>query len=163
MTDDPYDNDPLQDHFDDDAYAAGGDGSQPPAEHAAPARRVVYCNNCGCELHGLSIGQPCTNCQVPVGSASNSLKTSGMAITSMILGICSIPVCMCYGIPSIILGVIGLVFASLAGKDIRSGGFSDSSKGMTTAGKICSWVGIGLGVAYILFIVVIIIIAESNP
>ena len=115
------------------------------------------------ELHGLSIGQPCTNCQVPVGSASNSLKTSGMAITSMILGICSIPVCMCYGIPSIILGVIGLVFASLAGKDIRSGGFSDSSKGMTTAGKICSWVGIGLGVAYILFIVVIIIIAESNP
>lgn len=164
MPEDPYDNDLPHESFDDNAYAAGRDDTQPPPHQSPPSSSVVYCTNCGVQLHGLSIGEPCTNCRVPVGTAGNlGGKTNGMAITSMVLGICSIPVCMCYGIFSIIIGIVGVVIGSIATKQIDSGGYSNSSKGMATAGKICSWVGIGLGVTYILFIVVIIIIAESNP
>lgn len=158
MTQDPYDNDPPHESFDDDQYAVGPDDAQQPP----PASRVVYCTSCGVELRGLSIGQPCTNCGVPVGSAGVGGKTSGMAITSMILGICSIPVCMCYGIFSIIIGIVGLVLASLAKKEMASGGYNDSSKGMATAGKICSWIGIALGVSYIIIFAAAIIISNST-
>ena len=95
--------------------------------------------------------------------SSGPPMTNGMAIASMVMGILSIPSCFCYGIPSIIFAVLGLIFASVATKQMSRGGYASSSRGMNTAGKICSYVGLTLGILYILFFVIMIIIAVNSP
>ena len=152
MTDDyePDDVDPI------DGLADAWEQADHGATHASRRRsQFIYCTHCGAELTGLSIGMPCPQCGVPVGSAGAAQKTSGKAIASMVLGICSIPTCFCYGILSIIIGIVGVALGSMASKEIRRGGYSDSSKGFVMAGQICSWIGIVLGVGYILFIIIL--------
>lgn len=136
------------------------------ADHGTTSRRrgrgqIAYCTHCGADLTGLSIGMPCPQCGVPVGTAGVAQRTSGKAIASMVLGICSIPACFCYGILSIILGIVGVALGSMANKEIARGGYSESSRGFVMAGMTCSWIGILLGVGYILLI--LIIIGSSMP
>lgn len=122
------------------------------------------CSGCGADLTGTPIGGACPRCGQAVGPTTYGAppQQSGKAITSLVLGICSIPICICYGVPSIIAGVIGLIFGSIASKEIARGGFSESSRGMATAGKICSWIGILLGVGYIIFFIVMIAYVSTN-
>lgn len=85
-------------------------------------------------------------------------QTSGKAIASMVLGICSIITCWAYGVPGIVCGILAIVFAKHAAERIASGLAPESSAGMAKAGKICGWVGLSLSVVYLLFIVVYVII-----
>ncbi|MCA9303569.1 MAG: DUF4190 domain-containing protein [Phycisphaerales bacterium] len=85
-------------------------------------------------------------------------QTSGKAIASMVLGICSIITCWAYGIPGIICGILAIVFAKHAFQRINDGLAPETSAGMAKAGKICGWVGLCLSIAYLLFIVVYVII-----
>lgn len=62
---------------------------------------------------------------------SESEKSNGMAIASLVLGICSLA-CCCVGIP---FSVVGLVFGIIARKN-------DSSNNMALVGIILSVVGI---------------------
>jgi hypothetical protein len=59
----------------------------------------------------------------------------------MVLGILSIPLVMCCFV-SPILGIIGLIFGSLALKEIDTGNYSPGSRGMAIAGLICSGLGL---------------------
>lgn len=85
--------------------------------------------------------------------------TSGMAVASLVLGIVSIPTCGLYGIPSLVCGILAVVFAGKARAQIDSGQAAPSSEGMAKAGKICGWVGIGLSIAMWAMIIIVIIIA----
>jgi len=88
-------------------------------------------------------------------------RSSGHAIASMVLGIASIPMCMAYGIPSLVCGILAVVFAGTAQRDIAAGRASAQSAGMAKAGRICGWIGIGLSIAMGLIIVIAIIASVS--
>lgn len=76
----------------------------------------------------------------------STLPTSGKAIAALILGIVAIPTCLCYGVPSLICGILALVFAQLAAKDIAAGKAKGS--GMVLGGRICGGIGIALAVFF---------------
>jgi hypothetical protein len=136
----------------------------PPMSSAESGYGGHRCSGCGGELTGTAIGGQCPSCGQTVGPTTYGAppQQSGKAIASLVLGICSIPVCFCYGVPSIIAGVIGLIFGTLASREIAGGGFTESSRGMATAGKICSWVGILFGVGYIIFFIAMIAFVTVN-
>jgi len=111
--------------------------------------------NCGYELRGLTVEGTCPECNRPVwDSASHIPTTSGYAITSLVLGICALVGCMCYGVPSLPLGIIGVVFGELASRQVKRGIRGGPSKGMALAGRICSWIGIVVGSFFIIAVVV---------
>lgn len=77
------------------------------------------------------------------------------ATAVLILGIFSILTCCCYGIFSIILGVVALV---LANKDIKL--YAENPSVYTNynnlkIGKILSIIGISLGVIYLIYVIVL--------
>lgn len=111
--------------------------------------------NCGYELRGIDVDSVCPECATPVwGSATQIPTTSGYAITSLVLGICSLVGCMCYGLPGLPLGIIGIVFGELASKQVKLGTRGGPSQGMALAGRICSWIGTIIGLVAVVAIVV---------
>jgi hypothetical protein len=84
----------------------------------------------------------------PVGSYPQPLKSSGYAVASLVLGIASIPTCFCLGLPSIVCGILAVVFHKNAMQDIEAGVVSASSAGMAKGGRICGMIGIVLGIGY---------------
>ena len=92
------------------------------------------------------------------------LPTSGFAIASLVLGIISIPTCVLYGVPSLVCGILAIIFAKTATRDIATGVVSPASTGMASAGKICGWVGLGIAIAFwgTMIVVFIIMAATGN-
>ena len=76
-----------------------------------------------------------------------------MAIASLILGIISLPTCMCYGCPSAIFGVLGVVFGVMVLGQIKRGEAPDSAKGITIAGIVCGGAGIVLSAMFWVLVV----------
>lgn len=74
------------------------------------------------------------------------------AKASLILGICSIvTACCCYGIPGIILGIIGLNKAKKARTEFANNPDVYSGYGNAETGKITSIIGIVLGALIIIY------------
>ncbi len=97
--------------------------------------------------------------QFPQNQSPNGQpQTSGKAIASMVLGICSIVTCMMYGIPGIICGVLAIIFAKQARAAIVNGTAPQTSAGMAKAGSVCGWVGLSLSIVMLLFMIVYAII-----
>ena len=152
---------------DDDEYGQTPEavGASPSAD-AVPSSKVVYCTSCGVHLDNLRIGQPCTNCGVPVGSAQQggTKSTSGKAIASLVLGICSIIGCLFYGIPGIVCGILAIYFARGNKRAVSKGDSPVASLGMSNAGNICGIVGLSLSilatvlmVAYFIFVFTVMV------
>ena len=136
------------------------------ADPVAPQPTSVFCVQCGYNLTGVSIGTTCPECGRPVAPSFHGqmLPTSGKAIASLVLGICSIPVCVLYGIPAIVCGILAIVFANKARAQVAAGEAGSSSKGMALAGMICGIIGLCLGLIYIGFVAVFILVAiGANP
>lgn len=120
----------------------------------------IRCIQCGFNLTGVTLGSTCPECGAPVSrsfQAHQQAPTSGKAITSMVLGICSIPTCMCYGVPGLICAILALVFWKLAAADIAQGTHNPASLGMAKAGMICGIIGLVLSLAYFGFIAAVIV------
>lgn len=100
--------------------------------------------------------------QNPVQYSPAPQQTSGKAIASMILGICSILFCSAYGIPGLVCGILAVIFAKQANARISSGLAPETSAGMAKAGNICGWIGIALSVLFFLFIIVMFILALGS-
>ncbi|MCR9075495.1 MAG: DUF4190 domain-containing protein [bacterium] len=137
-----------------DLVGAGGD--EPVAADVArpPDPR---CSFCGYVLSGLSVNQNCPECGKPIWDSNSQLPTSGFAITSMVLGIVSVVSCVLYGLPSLVLGPLALVFSHLGKNQLRDGVRAGATRGFCIAGF---WTGIGgitLGAVYVGFFVVIIL------
>ena len=74
----------------------------------------------------------------------------------LVLGIISIALCWCYGIVSIILGIIAIVLANQGEKIYQQNpsAYAMASYKNMKAGKICAIIGMSLSGLYILFLVV---------
>jgi hypothetical protein len=97
----------------------------------------MYCQKCGTDnLENAAICQQCGGVFV----YSQPTRTSGMAITSMILGISGFSMFGVFGIT----WIIGLVFGILALNKIGKSGGAVKGKGFAIAGIITSAVGLAL-------------------
>ena len=135
-----------------------GAQTPPTAPPPIPAVRTgTRCIRCGYDLRGRTVDQVCPECGTPVHESYGLHRTSGMAIASMVLGILAIVMCFFYGIPSLIFGVLALVFARKAEAQIDAKQASTASLGMVKAGRICGWIGIGLGMVWVAFVFVIVL------
>lgn len=72
-------------------------------------------------------------------------NNNGMGIASLILGICSIAICCCYGVGAI-PAIIGLILGILQNKK--------NANGIATAGIILGIIGILLNAVYLIYMVV---------
>lgn len=89
-------------------------------------------------------------------SPINQNKPSGMAIASMVLGICSIVFCAGV-ITGLICAILAIVFASKAAKQ-APGGDLGPSRGFIKAGKICGIIGLVLSILFIVIWVLYVIL-----
>jgi hypothetical protein len=143
--------------------------AQPEQGQAYPTSPVptsVYCVQCGYNLTGVAIGSTCPECGRTVAPSFHGqmLPTSGKAIASLVLGICSIPACVLYGIPAVICGGLAIFFAQKTKGQVESGQAGISSKNMATAGLVCGIIGLCLGLVYVIGIAVFVGFAiYSNP
>ncbi|OBQ56634.1 DUF4190 domain-containing protein [Tamlana sp. s12] len=74
----------------------------------------------------------------------------------LVFGILSIPLCCCYGIVSITLGIVAIVLANKAAKLYAENPELYTGYQNVKVGKILAIIGIVLGVLYIVFIVMLI-------
>ena len=72
-------------------------------------------------------------------------KSNGLGIASLILGICSIAICCCYGVGAI-PAIIGLILGILQNKK--------NANGIATAGIVLGIIGILLNAVYLIYMVV---------
>ncbi|MGW2560094.1 DUF4190 domain-containing protein [Streptomyces sp. NPDC001514] len=84
---------------------------------------------------------------------------NGMGTAAMVLGILAVCLFCMYGIPSLILGVLALIFGILGRKRYQRG--EANNKGQALAGIILGSVGIALGLAIIAFFAWIIVNADK--
>ncbi|MEU9623809.1 MULTISPECIES: DUF4190 domain-containing protein [unclassified Streptomyces] len=86
--------------------------------------------------------------QAPWGSPAPS---NGMGTAAMVLGILAVCLFCVYGIPSLILGVLALIFGILGRKRVQRG--EATNNGQALAGIIMGSIGIVFGVAIISFFI----------
>jgi uncharacterized protein YacL len=91
--------------------------------------------------------------QTPEGIKKQDLPNH---IGVLVLGIISIALCWCYGIVSLILGIISIVMASKAEQLYKESPetYSEGSVKNLKAGKICAIIGLSLSAVYLIFIVI---------
>ena len=142
--------------------ATDGADAHPPT--GTPRTTSFHCHACGYNLTGVAIGAACPECGAAVerSLAGGILPTSGKAIASMVLGICSIVTCFCYGLPGIVCSILAIVFWRKAKVEIAAGTVSSGSASMATAGLITGICGGLLSLLMIAYFVVIIILAVSG-
>ncbi len=81
------------------------------------------------------------------------------ATGALVLGILSIVTCWLYGIPGLILGIIGMVMAG-KGKAVYAANpelYSQASYNNLKAGRICAIIGLSLSALYLLFVIIMLI------
>ena len=103
-----------------------------------------------------SINNPINN-----STNGNGYQTVPNSIGVLVLGILSICFCWCYGVVSIILGIVALVLASAGEKAYQANPqiFTIASYKNLKAGKTCAIVGLCLaGLTILCFIAYIIIV-----
>lgn len=83
-------------------------------------------------------------------------QTVPNSVGVLVLGILSIVFCWCYGIVSIILGIIAIVLANQGEKIYQQNpaAYAQASYKNMKAGKICAIIGMSLSGLYILFLVI---------
>jgi hypothetical protein len=93
------------------------------------------------------------------GGSANTPNSVGV----LVLGILSIVFCWCYGIISIILGIIALVLANQGERAYKENPqmYSLASYKNLKAGKICGIIGLCLAGCYIIFLVIYFLIVGT--
>ena len=85
----------------------------------------------------------------PIAPPPVDNNARGMAIASLVCGICSIPVYwFIYGYLGLALAVVGLVFGAIARKKLTP----ENGRGMATAGMVISIVCLAIVVALIMIV-----------
>ena len=138
--------------------ADGSEAITPPARTPAPSviqAASFRCTTCGYDLSGSAVGSTCPECNTPIGDSLRSGKAdttqnvSGYAIASLVMGILSIMACFFYGVPSFVLGVLGLGVNVAAKRQVRRGEAGGSTEGLATAGLVCSIIGLVTSLVWI--------------
>lgn len=113
------------------------------------------CTECAVTVGGKTY---CQNCAAP-GASLQPTKTNSLAITSLVLGIVSIPLTFCYGM-GVLFGIAAFVTGLIGRRQIKDSAGTQSGDGMALAGMIMGGIIGGLaGLA----IVTIVILALLGP
>lgn len=116
-----------------------------------PIAAAVPCPVCSYDLRGSAVGGVCPECGMSLAQVLPPGSTKvGHAVTSLVLGISSIVSCTLYGLPSVVCGILGLVYASRAMSAVRRGEASITGLSMAKAGRVCSIIGIVIGSLYLM-------------
>ena len=117
---------------------------------------MAFCANCGKEISPQAPSCPqCGHPQMgvpPAWSPPVARKTEGLAVTSLILGVCS------FVIFPIIPAIVGIVLGGRAKRRLRDNPQLEG-EGLAKAGVIVGWVNIGL---WVLVVGVIFIVAAAG-
>ncbi|WP_030690608.1 DUF4190 domain-containing protein [Streptomyces globisporus] len=140
--------------------APGGDVPPPPVAPGGPAATPGYGYPAATPPAG-GYGYP-TPTPPPAGGYGSppaygygaqpgwgAQPANGMGTAGMVLGIIAVALFCLYGVPSLILGVLALIFSILGRKRVQRGQATNS--GQTTAGIILGAIGIVIGVLWIIF------------
>jgi len=73
--------------------------------------------------------------------------------TSLVLGILSIPTCICYGVIGLILGILAIILGRNAEKLHKKEPDLYTGVGNAKAGVITGIIGVVLGLAYLSFVI----------
>lgn len=90
-------------------------------------------------------------------------RTLPNSVGILVLGICSIVFCWCYGIIGLICGIIALVLATKAKRLYTENPteFTESSYKNMNAGRICAIIGMILSGIYVLYVIFIFVTVGS--
>jgi len=91
----------------------------------------------------------------------NNLQTQiPNSVGALVLGILSIPFCLCYGIVGLILAIVALILASNGLKEYNNNpeAYTESSLKNLKAGRICAFIGLGLSILYFIITIIFIVI-----
>ncbi|MEO6305550.1 MAG: CCC motif membrane protein [Bacteroidia bacterium] len=93
-------------------------------------------------------------------NSSNGAQNIPNSVAVLVLGILSICFCWCYGILSIIMGIIAIVMAGTAEKEYKLNmhKYSLASYKNLKAGKICAIIGLCLSALYIILLVIYFVV-----
>ncbi len=109
-----------------------------------------------------NVNNPQTNHPVNTNTGSNfgAPKNLPNAVAVLVLGICSIVGCFCYGIVGLICGIIAVVLAKkdMALYKANPSDYTLPSFTNLKAGRVCAIIGLSLSALYILFIIVYVLI-----
>jgi hypothetical protein len=89
------------------------------------------------------------------GNSNNApQETAPNAVAVLVLGILSILGLFCYGVVGLVLAIIALALAIEPTRKYRMepGRYTDSSINQVKAGKICSWVTVGIIGVFVLIL-----------
>ncbi|HVQ87559.1 MAG TPA: DUF4190 domain-containing protein [Actinomycetes bacterium] len=125
----------------------------PPPSAPVPGAPSGSAGWSGYSLPAPPTGPPGGSYSAPPPGYQTSAQTSGKAITVMILGIVSLVIGCFIGL---VPAIIALVMAGGARREIEASGGRLTGDGFIKAGVICSWISIGLSVAFVLFFIVLI-------
>ena len=114
------------------------------------------CQECAVTVSGKAY---CRDCAASGTTLAQPAKTNNLAITSLVLGIVSIPLTFCYyvGIP---IGIAALVTGLIARRQIKDSGGTQTGNGMAVAGIVLGGI---VGVLIACAVVAIIILALLGP
>lgn len=121
----------------------------------------TVCNSCGSPLdsvnqqgmYGMNTGN-FNNQDFNGMSPPMPVRTNGMAIASMVLGIVGIPLdCCCY--IGVIPAILAVIFGFLARNSIRSSSGDQKGDGMALAGIILGFAGIAIALGLIIYAVAV--------
>lgn len=88
--------------------------------------------------------------------------TDGFAIAALICALIGIPGFICYGVPGILLGGLGLIFGLVSRGRIRASNGYKSGSGLATAGWVIGLVDIVLGAGFLIVIIVFAVMQSSS-
>lgn len=97
----------------------------------------------------------------PGGGYGYGPATAGKATAVMILGIASLVTVWCYGI-GVIPAIVALAMSGSSKREIESSGGRLTGLGLVTAGRVTSWITVGLTVLFIGLLVVLAIISSAT-
>src|SRR5262249_9578013 len=92
------------------------------------------------------------------GGPARAPETSGRAIAVMVLGITAIALCWAGLIPAI----VAVAMSSRAQREIEESGGRLTGLGMISAGRITSWIAIGLSGALAVVVLVAVLVGSST-
>ena len=98
----------------------------------------------------------------PAYGYPGSAGTDGYAIASLICAIAALPAIFCYGVPAIILGLVGFFLGRSSLKRIRASGGFKAGQGIATAGWIIGIIAAVLGTLALIFVIWIFVMAAMS-
>ncbi len=91
----------------------------------------------------------------PSAALEKNTVDHGYAVASLVLGIVGLVSCCCYGLPAVVMGVIGLILGIMSRKH-------GNNEGISLAGVIISAISLGLGLVFGAIMVVAIFAAMEE-